>query len=212
MGKTAENNAFYEEQKLKGDLAELREEMELNMNPEGLRGEFEGWEKDGISTWDESGGAWGFLQHYRWNINFFTVGLPYIVIMFACLIWNLVMNIAWFKGWAGGNFWLLGQTFFLINQILVSIPLVFELDFLITHLKPVRLWVFTTSFIYNSFYLTSLIWGLVLVFNTDDEEIDKYDLITIISVLAFFFDVATNIATFVINSCIITKELSLEVF
>tara|TARA_B110001450_G_C17263691_1_gene336563 strand:- start:87 stop:455 length:369 start_codon:yes stop_codon:yes gene_type:complete len=122
------------------------------------------------------------------------------------------MNIAWFKGWAGGNFWLLGQTFFLINQILVSIPLVFELDFLITHLKPIRLWVFTTSFIYNSFYLTSLIWGLVLVFNTDDEEIDKYDLITIISVLAFFFDVATNIATFVINSCIITKELSLELF
>ena len=122
------------------------------------------------------------------------------------------MNIAWFKGWAGGNFWLLGQTFFLINQILVSIPLVFELDFLITHLKPIRLWVFGTSFIYNAFYLTSLIWGLVLVFNTDDEEIEKYDLITIISVLAFFFDVATNVATFIINSCIITKELSLEVF
>jgi len=132
--------------------------------------------------------------------------------MLACLIWNLVMNIAWFKGWAGGNFWLLGQTFFLINQILVSIPLVFELDFLITHLKPIRLWVITTSFIYNSFYLTSLIWGLVLVFNTDDEEIEKYDLITIISVLAFFFDVTTNIATFVINSCIISKELSLEFF
>lgn len=122
------------------------------------------------------------------------------------------MNIAWFKGWAGGNFWLLGQTFFLINQILVSIPLVFELDFVITHLKPIRLWVVATSFIYNSFYLTSLIWGLVLVFNTDDDEIEKYDLITIVAVLAFFFDVATNIATFIINSCIISKELSLEFF
>jgi len=122
------------------------------------------------------------------------------------------MNIAWFKGWAGGNFWLLGQTFFLINQILVSIPLVFELDFLITHLKPIRLWVITTSFIYNSFYLTSLIWGLVLVFNTDDEEIEKYDLITIVAALAFFFDVTTNISTFIINSCIISKELSLEFF
>jgi hypothetical protein len=61
MGKTAENNAFYEEEKLKGDLSVLREEMELNLNPEGRLGEFEGWEKDGVSNWDESGGAWGFL-------------------------------------------------------------------------------------------------------------------------------------------------------
>jgi len=89
---------------------------------------------------------------------------------------------------------------------------VFELDFLITHLKPIRLAVFTTAFIYNSFYLTSLIWGLVLVFNTDEEEIEKYDLITMISVLMFFFDVTTNIATFVINACIILKEISLEFF
>jgi len=61
MAETAKTNAYYEEDKLKGDLAELREEMELNMNPEGMRGEFEGWEKDGISHWDESGGAWGYL-------------------------------------------------------------------------------------------------------------------------------------------------------
>jgi len=84
--------------------------MELNINTEGKFGEWAGYENG-----DEGGGAWGFLTHYRWNINFFTVGLPYLVIMAACLIWNLVMNIAWFKGWAGGNFWLLGQTFYLIT-------------------------------------------------------------------------------------------------
>lgn len=88
----------------------------------------------------------------------------------------------------------------------------FELDFLITHLKPIRLAVLGTATVYNSFYLTSLIWGLVLVFNKDDDEIEKYDLVTIISVLMFFFDVATNMSTFIINSCIILKEISLEFF
>jgi hypothetical protein len=89
---------------------------------------------------------------------------------------------------------------------------VFELDFLITHLKPIRLVVLGSSWLYNSFYLTSFIWGLVLVFNKDEDEVEKYDLITIISVLMFFFDVATNAATFIINSCIILKEISLEFF
>lgn len=83
--------------------------MELNINAEGKFGEWAGYDKgDGADNYNESGGAWGFLKHYRWNINFFTVGIPYVFVMFACLIWNLVMNIAWFKGWAGGNFWLLG--------------------------------------------------------------------------------------------------------
>ena len=35
--------------------------MELNLNPDGRLGEFAGWEKEGISHWDENGGAWGFL-------------------------------------------------------------------------------------------------------------------------------------------------------
>ena len=45
-----------------------------------------------------------------------------------------------------------------------------------------------------------------------EEEVEKYDLITIVAVLMFFFDVATNASTFVINSCIISKEISLEFF
>jgi hypothetical protein len=115
MAETAADNWKYEERKLAADAAEVSEEMTLTLNPEGRLGEWPGYEKNGESQWDEGGGAWGFVKHYRWNINFFSVGLPYLVIMLACLIWNLVMNIAWFKGWAGGNFWLLGQTFYLIN-------------------------------------------------------------------------------------------------
>ena len=71
-------------------------------------GEWNGYEEGGVSRYDDAGGVWGFIKQFRWNINFFIVGIPYIFVMIACVIWNLVMNIFWFKGWAGGNFWLLG--------------------------------------------------------------------------------------------------------
>ena len=46
--------------------------------------------------WPEGKGLWGFIKHFKWNLNLFLVGIPWVLIMLACIGWNLYMNIAWF--------------------------------------------------------------------------------------------------------------------
>ena len=65
-------------------------------------------------TWAEGGGIWGWIKHFRWNLNFMFFGVPWIVVMMLCVTWNLFCNIGWFKWWAGGNFWLMGNSIYLL--------------------------------------------------------------------------------------------------
>lgn len=43
------------------------------------------------------------------------IGIPYAVVELICVSWNLIMNIDFNKGWAGGNIWLVGNTLQLLK-------------------------------------------------------------------------------------------------
>jgi len=48
----------------------------------------------------------------RWVANMFLVALPWLGFGFLMILYNIVFN-AWLnKGWALGNFWLMGNTIF----------------------------------------------------------------------------------------------------
>ena len=62
----------------------------------------------------------------RWIFNFCAIALPWAIWGFLMLLYNIVFN-AWLnKGWALGNFYLMGNTVFCFIQWANSIALFFE--------------------------------------------------------------------------------------
>ena len=165
----------------------------------------------GNGTWPEGSGLWGFIKHFKWNLNFFIIGIPWVLIMIACITWNFYMNIAWFKWWAGGNFWLMGNTIFLIIQILNSIPVIFEIDVVLRRIKPLRFLTLFSSIMYNLGYIISTIEAYLFLYE-DDSDKKNYNLFSLVEFCVLIFNLATNISTFVINWCLILKEFSMEFF
>lgn len=53
-----------------------------------------------------------FLVTFRWIFNAAFIGLPWLFLSTNGLIWNLCLNVVMNHWWAGGNFWLVGNTVF----------------------------------------------------------------------------------------------------
>lgn len=53
-----------------------------------------------------------FLVTFRWVFNAAFVGIPFMFISYIGIMWNLVCNIVMNHWWAGGNFWLVGNSIF----------------------------------------------------------------------------------------------------
>ena len=91
------------------DFREIEDDFNLKeMEDEADRidGLFEGREQisyDFVKT---------FLVVFRWVFNAAFIGLPWLVISTIAFEWNIVCNTIMNHWWAGGNFWLVGNTIF----------------------------------------------------------------------------------------------------
>jgi hypothetical protein len=91
------------------DLKEIADDFNLQeMEDEAKRidGFFEGHEPvsyDFVKT---------FLVCFRWVFNAAFIGIPWIFISYIGVMWNIVLNVIMNHWWAGGNFWLVGNTAF----------------------------------------------------------------------------------------------------
>lgn len=54
------------------------------------------------------------IDYYRYLVNVFLVAIPWTAIAISCIGWNLYFNYKWNEVWAGGNLWLLSNTFFIL--------------------------------------------------------------------------------------------------
>lgn len=63
---------------------------------------------------DRSRQIWQKLMVMKWIINMWTVGIPWCFVLFFIFMWNIYVNIFWNKFWAGGNLYLMFNTFFII--------------------------------------------------------------------------------------------------
>ena len=81
-----------------------------------------------------------YLEYFRWFLNFIWVGVPWTAIGGAMIVINIVFNITLNDWWAGGNYLLIYNTYYIISQTLMSLPLVFEIPFYIKHARILRFW------------------------------------------------------------------------
>lgn len=67
---------------------------------------------NGVENPEDMDNAMRVFVSTRWFFNFAFIGIPWTMFSFLMWLYNIVFN-AWLnKGWAEGNFWLLGNTFF----------------------------------------------------------------------------------------------------
>ena len=55
-----------------------------------------------------------WLVKMRWYFNCLFIGNPWLVMAGIMVVYNLVLNIYFGRGWAYGNFWLMGNTCYLV--------------------------------------------------------------------------------------------------
>ena len=84
------------------------------------------------------------------------VGLPWLFLLLVVGGWNLYVNIWWNKWWAEGNLFLMGNSIYILIQALVSIPLFFEIPFVLRFIKPFRILSLFSAVIYNVLFLSSI--------------------------------------------------------
>jgi len=63
-------------------------------------------------------------MYYVFNLVF--VFMPWVFISEGLILYNVIFNSWLNKGWAEGNFWLVGNTVFAFVQTILSWPLVAE--------------------------------------------------------------------------------------
>lgn len=82
--------------------------------------------------------------------------MPWLFVLMVIFGWNLYVNIAWNKWWAEGNFFLMGNTIYIITQAMVSIPLFFEIPFVLRYIKPFRIVSLISAVVYNLMFIGSI--------------------------------------------------------
>lgn len=117
-------------------------------------------EKEIVSTVrklpDRSRRIWRQLLALKWIVNLWLVGVPWGFALLALFGWNMYVNIFWNKWWAEGNFFLMGNTLYIIAQSIVSIPLMFEIPLVLRFMKPFRVISFFSAIAYNIMFLGSV--------------------------------------------------------
>ena len=107
-------------------------------------------------------GTWSFrfivkeIMNMRWEINFMMVGNPWLVMAVCMVIYNLVVNIYFARGWAHGNFWLMANTVYLVSQAVMSVPLVYEIPLYLRHFAIFRITSLLSANIYNLVWFTGI--------------------------------------------------------
>lgn len=101
----------------------------------------------------ESFNFWDWLEVFQYIVNFWLVALPWSVIGFWCMVWNVFLNVDFNRDWAGGNVLLMGLTVYGWVQYAFSVLLVFEIDPWLRHAKFIRFISLMQAVLFDLFYI-----------------------------------------------------------
>lgn len=162
------------------------------------------------------GFSWGafakFLLKIRWILNLVFFAAPWIVIGFAGVVFNMYFNIAFNKLWAGGNYYLMVNTLFLLLQTALSVPLVVEFPPWMRHFGLVRLWSLINAYAYNGMYFALILAYLIETYDESESALEEVGVGDIILDFFFIYNTILHSSLAIINSGIIIKEDQLEWF
>ena len=181
-----------EEQIIEDDVIKIEEDLEIPTYQDADEQDFTDF--------------WVWLNYYRWAVNFFMVGLPYLLVASICVAFNLWFNIYLNDWWAEGNIYLMVNSLYSILLVQMSLIVVFEIPILLENIKPLRVFALLSSIAYNIIYAAFAfdVWRL---FQLEDGEFTDFDILFTFFLL---YNLVMNAGNFILSTAIITKEISLE--
>ena len=162
-----------------------------------------------IPTYEDSedqdfASIWQWLNYYRWVVNFFFVGLPYLLIAVLLNTYNIWFNIVLNDWWAEGNLYLMLNSLFSIILTQISLIVVFEIPMFLENIKVLRMFAFLGGVIYNFFYM------LFLLETRRMSKLEEFTNFDVVMVFFMVYNLIMNGGNFILSAAIITKEISLE--
>ena len=150
----------------------------------------------------------------KWIVNLWLVGVPWGFALLALFGWNMYVNIFWNKWWGEGNFFLMGNTLYIIAQSIVSIPLMFEIPLVLRFMKPFRVISFFSAISYNIMFLGSVADFFYITKAEDKNDFEDEGQFEgdALMALFIFYNLVENFPIIIINSGIILKEVMLPFF
>lgn len=105
----------------------------------------------------ESPPWWDAFTQTAYIINISVIAVPWTLLGAALIIWDLVLNIFFNKGWAGANVFLIANSIYGVIQYIISILVVWEIDPVIKYLHWIRMFAVLLAIMYTGVWLMVLI-------------------------------------------------------
>lgn len=156
--------------------------------------------------------AYKVLIAMRYIFSIVLIGIPWFVYGCLGIIYNIVWNSWLNKGWAEGNLWLLGNTYYVLIQTFLSFLLYFEFFPYLNWFALIRFFSVGCAFVYNWFYIFFLIMWLTEVYwipFQDEEEAEKMGALDIFMNMFFVYNSVLHAPVYVVNCAIMFKEFLL---
>lgn len=149
----------------------------------------------------------------HWLLNAIVFATPLTFFFVALNIGNTIYSVLFNKFWAHGNFFLVMNWFFMISQTLVTIPLLYEIQFVLKILRPLRVVALGAAMFYNFLWfgaLSDLFW---LYFGESKQDFDDpKGFLDMFLQLFLSYSLITCIPNLIVNTMIIVKEIGFVIF
>lgn len=159
---------------------------------------------------DDDASVIDWVEYYRYIFDLAFVAIPWTVLAIACIAWNVWFNWAWNELWAGGNWWLVLNTVYILLQGLASIMLAFELPIWLRTFRGFRFWSSAAAIMYTVAYLVMVFDWYDMLYIVDD--MSEYDFVTIFINMFLGFNIVLHSTVIPINIFIVAKEISMHWF
>lgn len=153
------------------------------------------------------------LDAARWITNGWVIGLPYAIFVAISMVYNILTNVDWNHYWAGGNFFLLANTVYLVMQGVFSTFLMFEVNIILQKMKTLRAISFMSAIVYNTLYFAGIADWIYELYWSDKAALDyEFGFFDVMLQLFIAYNAIFHFPIVPMNCAIILKEVQLEFF
>ena len=143
----------------------------------------------------------------RYSVYFALVAVPWIILGALLCATNVVINIGFMDGWAGGNVFLISQTCYLVLQYALSVILYLEVDPWLKYMKFIRIGSLIAAWYYLLVYIALSILLVVILDDLDGSEVSYMSMFT---VMTLSYNLIFHTPVLLVNLMVILKEISME--
>jgi len=157
---------------------------------------------------DDNAADW--LSYFKYLINVWLIAIPYTIVGLLCVIYNYYFNVEWNRMWAGGNYWLVCNTIFIIVEYIISVMDAFEFPIFVRNYKVTRLFAAIFGFLYIWSYMVTVFEWYDMLYLVVDKT--NYDFMTVYINMLLGYNIILHSSVIPICLFLVIKEISMEFF